>query len=1275
MIKPERISNIIRDNYELITESIKELILIINKRNEIEYTNKIPVIKSLGYQNDELLGKSWLNYVYYEDLERAILLVEKSDEINSETQELRLLDKNEKIRTFECICRKINGYFDRENIMLMLKDITDITERRIAELKFQESEKQLKDLLEVVPVGISITTPEGKIIECNSHLIKAFGCNTKEELMETPVRDYYYDPRDRDRFLKIHKSGSVKDFEVKFKRKDGSIFWGLLTSIKHKFRDKPIFINSFQDITDRKKTEIIVQQSEAELAAIYDYTPIAILLLDNERRIRKINQFALQFTDRREEEVFGVHGGEALRCLYSIDNPRGCGFSEQCQKCVIRNTVLDTFKSKKPHINVEATLYLLPGGVADKVHLLFSSVLLNVEGEDRVLVSMIDITERKITEQKLIISEEKYRTLIQNIPGMIYRGNPDWTTNFISNSKVISGFTEEDFMSHKLNWIEIIHPNDKQFVVNGADLLTKKPRSLSQTYRIITKKGDIQWVNDRKISYFNDNGEFSGVDGVVYDITEHKEAELKLKESEELYQDLYEKAPNAYLSISSNGLILMCNSAAENLLDYSREELLKKNFLDLYINSKKGIHRAKKKLKMILSGEVIQDEELQMKKRNGLPLWVSLTVKPIFGENGNVKESRVMVVDISRRKKAEQKLKIIDDRLKYLASSGPAVIYTAKSSGDYGATFISENVKDLTGYEPEEFIKNPELWIDNVHPEDKALVLSKLSHITEEKSLGYEYRFKFKNGIYHWMRDESKLIYDDKGNYLEMVGSWSDITWSKKTEEKIQYQAKLVENVSDAIISTDFDFKIITWNKAAELIYGWRAEDIIGKKIKDTIKVKYSNDTPKNVVNQVFEEGFWKGEVIQPRKDGTPINILASVSLIKDINGSPIGVVAINHDITDRKRAEIKLKESEEKFRNIAEQTSLGLLIEQDGFIKFANSAVADLSEYSLQEINSWTIEDVKKTIHKEDLPLIITKLRNAERDDYDDSDEFECRIFTKSGTKKWIEIIAKPIIYLGKKAIFSSLVDITAKKKLEEELKEISRLKSELLSRTSHELKTPLVSIKGYADLLLTQHYEELDFYTISILHEIKQGCSRLESLIKDLLETSKLESGEIKLIKTEEDLAFLIRFCIRDLKGLLEIRNHELILDLNSEMITHFEKERIYEVVMNLISNAIKYTPKNGKIIIRSEIQNGNYVISVQDTGIGLTSEEKTKIFKKFGKVERYGQGLDVVSEGSGLGLYISKKIIELHEGNMWVESEGRKKGSIFCFSLPIIKNNEKK
>ncbi len=152
-------------------------------------------------------------------------------------------------------------------------------------------------------------------------------------------------------------------------------------------------------------------------------------------------------------------------------------------------------------------------------------------------------------------------------------------------------------------------------------------------------------------------------------------------------------------------------------------------------------------------------------------------------------------------------------------------------------------------------------------------------------------------------------------------------------------------------------------------------------------------------------------------------------------------------------------------------------------------------------------------------------------------------------------------------------------------------------------------------------------------------------------------------------EDLSFLIKYCIKDLQGLASNRNHKIYLDIQEEMITMLEKERIYEVIINLLSNAIKYTPPNGLIKIRSEMKDNNYLISFEDNGIGIPEIDKEKIFKKFGKIERYGKGLDVISEGSGLGLYISKKIIELHDGQIWVESKGREKGSTFCFSLPII------
>jgi signal transduction histidine kinase len=119
---------------------------------------------------------------------------------------------------------------------------------------------------------------------------------------------------------------------------------------------------------------------------------------------------------------------------------------------------------------------------------------------------------------------------------------------------------------------------------------------------------------------------------------------------------------------------------------------------------------------------------------------------------------------------------------------------------------------------------------------------------------------------------------------------------------------------------------------------------------------------------------------------------------------------------------------------------------------------------------------------------------------------------------------------------------------------------------------------------------------------------------------------------------------------------------------MVTDFEKEKIYEVLKNLLSNAIKYTPEYGEITIKSERTDNSYLISIEDTGIGFTEEEKEHVFTRFGKIERYGQGFDLGIDGTGLGLYISKKVIELHGGDIWMESKGRNKGSTFHFTIPI-------
>ena len=149
------------------------------------------------------------------------------------------------------------------------------------------------------------------------------------------------------------------------------------------------------------------------------------------------------------------------------------------------------------------------------------------------------------------------------------------------------------------------------------------------------------------------------------------------------------------------------------------------------------------------------------------------------------------------------------------------------------------------------------------------------------------------------------------------------------------------------------------------------------------------------------------------------------------------------------------------------------------------------------------------------------------------------------------------------------------------------------------------------------------------------------------------------------------LIRFCVKNLQGLAKTRNHLITLDIPEKMILYFEKERIYDVLSDLIINAIKYTPPYGQIKIKTEIENNFVIVTVQDNGIGFSMDDRKKIFKQFGKIERYDKGWDIGIEGTGMGLYTSKKIVKLHGGRIWAESEGRNKGSKFCFSLPISKD----
>jgi len=378
--------------------------------------------------------------------------------------------------------------------------------------------------------------------------------------------------------------------------------------------------------------------------------------------------------------------------------------------------------------------------------------------------------------------------------------------------------------------------------------------------------------------------------------------------------------------------------------------------------------------------------------------------------------------------------------------------------------------------------------------------------------------------------------------------------------------------------------------------------------------------------------------VIHP--DGKILDLLITGDVILNDKNEIVKIGGITQDITKRKEKE---KEIYDLARFPSESPYPILRVNRNKVIYINEAGNKLLNIGILSPIPDFLQNDVKKTYESNQIS------------------ESECEI---SG--RIYSFFITPVKNSDYINIYG--MDITERKHIEEKLKELNELKSEFLRRASHELKTPLISIKGFSELILNLYEDQLDEPITTKIKEINDGCERLQSIINNLLKATKLELPDLKPKVQKENLSFLIKFCVNELESLAEKRKQSIKLDIHSELSANFEKEEIHDVISNLLSNAIKYTPIMGEIEIKTELKENNVVVSVKDNGIGFTEAQKTRIFQQFGKIERYGQGLDLRIEGTGLGLFISKKIVESHGGKIWMESEGKNKGSSFYFTLPF-------
>jgi len=412
-------------------------------------------------------------------------------------------------------------------------------------------------------------------------------------------------------------------------------------------------------------------------------------------------------------------------------------------------------------------------------------------------------------------------------------------------------------------------------------------------------------------------------------------------------------------------------------------------------------------------------------------------------------------------------------------------------------------------------------------------------------------------------------------------------------------------------------------------------------------------------------------------------------------------------NITPRKIVQQELKESEKNYRDLFENSPISLW-EQDyseikNYIdKLKNSGINDLRTYFDKNP-----EEVKKCVSMVKIINInqetINLFKANKKEDFfagldivfaeESFDTFKEQIITFAGGEKRFESEAVNYALNGDKLsifivceivagfkedwlkILISIVDISERKKAEQiiqneitNLRELDQLKNEFIIRTSHELNTPLVSICGSVEFLLNYIEEDFSKKSRAHLETIDSGGKRLKQLSDNLLDILRIKSRKFELNVETINLGNIIKRCISDHNDLAEERKITISTSFQQDFYVKVDEIKIKQIFDNLLSNALKYTQHYGQISISSEEAQGYNNIKFTDNGTGFTEEEKPRVFEKLGKIEKYGKGMDIITEGSGIGLYLSKEIVELHGGKLRLESEGRNKGSTFTVSLPL-------
>jgi PAS domain S-box-containing protein len=1181
-----KIISSMEDQYRILFESNRDSITIFRIDSEGNVGNIIeanPATTSLfGYTKEELLTMS------IEDIEIVSEKKRKSriaTLISKGKLDFETIIKNKKgdHRIVEIETIVIN-YLNEPAVMNITRDIT---ERKQSEDNIRKVQENLTTILEAIPDLLFEVDLKGRIYHYQAH---------RQDLLILPSDQII------GKYLKDFMPAEVSEICFSALKEANENGWSLgkqyslqLPHGKHWFelsvspiKDKKLsdkrFIMLARDINDRKLAE------EKVIASVH--------LLNQTQTIANLGSYSLDFTTGKWtstsilDNIFGIDANFAR----TIDGWKSIIHPEW-------QTIMDDYLNnevigKNKNFNKEYKIIKNDTKEERWIHGM-GEIILNKQNQPLHLIgSILDITDKKLAEEKIKESSEKFQNLVNSTGGIVWEADARTLIfNYVSQeAERLLGHSTEEWYTEGF-WANHLHPDDKDKTITFCVDQTNQMIAHDFKYRFRAKDGKYVWLKD-VVNVVVEDGKPRWLRGVMFDISKQEEIIESLRESEEKYRGLVENSPDGIVIYVANKITYANSEALRIIKAKNFEQIIGKSVLDfIHPDSLESVTQRMKEVVMDSFASQIVEEKLI--SFTGETVYVEIKAIPTTYEHQE--GVQVIIHDITLRKQTSLELNKIN-RVHALISQINNLIIRTRNQEELFQEICNIAV---------DFGKFRMSWIGLVNDDDKILTGAFAGH-----EAGY-----FNNNKITTNLDE-----------LEGRGP---------TGIAIQEARTVICND----ITNDPMMK--PWRKDA-LERGYFSVISIPITVRKKIIGAF------NLYSE--ESNFFSSE--------------EEISLLEKI------MINISFAL-EKIQIEKDRKKTEEKIRQLSqavEQSPVTIVITNtNGEIEYANPKFVETTGYAIDEVLGENPRVLKSgySSQKEYKELWKTISNGNEW-----HGEFKNK--RKDGSLYWESATISPIVNNeGKTTHYIAIKeDITQRKKAEKELikskeraEESDRLKLAFLANMSHEIRTPMNGILGFTELLKEQNLSgEVQQEYINI---IKKSGKRMLNIINDIINISKVESGQIEVTTSETNVNEQIDYLHTFFKPETLQKNISinLIKELSPEdtfVIT--DREKLYAILTNLIKNAIKFT-NEGSIDFGCQ-KKGDYLeFFVKDTGLGISKSQKKIIF------ERFRQANDTISrshEGSGLGLAISKAYVEMLGGKIWVKSK-QGKGSTFYFTIPFHTKNE--